>query len=58
MSDLSVEVGHPNGAYYKVRDRSVENKDFFINYFFFFFQIKAIVLDVDSTGIDIKYDQE
>ncbi|CAF0907541.1 unnamed protein product [Adineta ricciae] len=35
MNDLSVEVGHPNGAYYK-----------------------AHVHDVDTIGIDVKYDQD
>jgi hypothetical protein len=35
MNDLSVEVGHPNGAYYK-----------------------AYVHDVDTTGIDVKYEQD
>ncbi|UJR15808.1 hypothetical protein I4U23_002738 [Adineta vaga] len=35
MNDLNVEVGHPNGAYYK-----------------------ACVHDVDTTGIDVKYDQD
>ena len=53
MDDLSVEVGHSNGVYYKVTCKSIIE-----NFHFRFPRLQAHLYDVDANGVDVKYDQE